>query len=194
MTFLLAILVGVLYSAGIYMILRRSLVKVIIGLIFLGYAANLLIFTIGRITKGIPAFVPADGTKLVEPFADPLPQALILTAIVIGFGVQAFAIVLFKRAYQTVGTDDLDEMKSTDELEECKSSYNFECYCFNILSGCCRYSSFGRKQFRNFISADWKLAGTLWYFTCCRSSCINYGSDHCSDRISSFYLFTRFNG
>ncbi len=120
MTFLLAILVGVLYSAGIYMILRRSLVKVIIGLIFLGYAANLMIFTIGRVTKGIPAFVPADGTSLAEPFADPLPQALILTAIVIGFGVQAFAIVLFKRAYQTVGTDDLDEMKSTDELKEDK--------------------------------------------------------------------------
>jgi multicomponent Na+:H+ antiporter subunit C len=118
MTLLLAILVGVLYSAGIYMILRRSLVKVIIGLIFLGHAANLLIFTIGRVTKGVPAFIPQDAEKLVEPFADPLPQALILTAIVIGFGVQAFAIVLFKRAYQTVGTDDLDEMKSTDEMEE----------------------------------------------------------------------------
>lgn len=118
MTFLLAILVGVLYSAGIYMILRRSLVKVIIGLIFLGHAANLLIFTIGRVTKGVPAFVPKGSETLVEPFADPLPQALILTAIVIGFGVQAFAIVLFKRAYQTVGTDDLDEMKSTDQLKE----------------------------------------------------------------------------
>lgn len=121
MTFLLAILVGVLYTAGIYMILRRSLVKVIIGLIFLGHAANLLIFTIGRVTKGIPAFTPEGSQKIVEPFADPLPQALILTAIVIGFGVQAFAIVLFKRAYQTVGTDDLDEMNSTDKLEENKS-------------------------------------------------------------------------
>lgn len=118
MILLLAMLVGVLYSAGIYMMLRRSLVKVIIGLIFLGYAANLLIFSIGRITKGIPAFVPEGADKIVEPFADPLPQALILTAIVIGFGVQAFAIVLFKRAYQTVGTDDLDEMKATDELRE----------------------------------------------------------------------------
>lgn len=118
MNFLLAILVGVLYGAGIFMILRRSLVKVIIGLIFLGHAANLLIFTIGRVTKGIPAFIPEDADKIVEPFADPLPQALILTAIVIGFGIQAFAIVLFKRAYQTVGTDDLDEMNSTDKLEE----------------------------------------------------------------------------
>ncbi len=121
MTFLLAVLVGVLYSAGIYLILRRSLVKVIIGLIFLGHAANLLIFTIGKVTKGIPAFIPQGAEKIVEPFADPLPQALILTAIVIGFGVQAFAIVLFKRAYQEVGTDDLDEMNSTDKLEEYKS-------------------------------------------------------------------------
>ena len=116
MNFLLALIVGLLYATGIYLILRRSLVKVIFGLIFLGHAANLLIFTIGRLTKGIPAFIPLGAETLVEPYADPLPQALILTAIVIGFGVQAFAIVLFKRTYQTVGTDDLDKMKSTDEL------------------------------------------------------------------------------
>lgn len=116
MNFLLALIVGLLYGTGIYLILRRSLVKVIFGLIFLGHAANLLIFTIGRLTKGIPPFIPSSSETLVEPYADPLPQALILTAIVIGFGVQAFAIVLFKRTYQTVGTDDLDKMKSTDEL------------------------------------------------------------------------------
>lgn len=117
MNFLLALIVGLLYGAGTYLILRRSLVKVIFGLIFLGHAANLLIFTIGRLTKGAPAFIPKGAETLVEPYADPLPQALILTAIVIGFGVQAFAIVLFKRTYQTVGTDDLDKMKSTDELK-----------------------------------------------------------------------------
>lgn len=117
MNFLLALIVGLLYGAGTYLILRRSLVKVIFGLIFLGHAANLLIFTIGRLTKGAPAFIPEVAETLVEPYADPLPQALILTAIVIGFGVQAFAIVLFKRTYQTVGTDDLDKMKSTDELK-----------------------------------------------------------------------------
>lgn len=116
MTVILAIIVGLLYGAGTYMILRRSLVKVIFGLIFLGHAANMLIFTVGRLTKGNPAFIPEGAVNLSEPYADPLPQALILTAIVIGFGVQAFAIILFKRAYQTVGTDDLDTMKSTDEL------------------------------------------------------------------------------
>lgn len=117
MNFLLAVIIGILYGAGTYMILRRSLVKVILGLIFLGHAANLLIFTIGRLTKGVPPFIPKGAETLTEPYADPLPQALILTAIVIGFGVQAFAIVLFKRTYQTVGTDDLDKMKSTDELK-----------------------------------------------------------------------------
>ena len=116
MTFLLAVIVGVLYGAGTYLILRRSLVKVIFGLILLGHAANLMIFTVGRLTKGAPAFVQKGTEALVEPFADPLPQALILTAIVIGFGVQAFTIVLFKRTYQSLGTEDLDRMRSTDEL------------------------------------------------------------------------------
>lgn len=117
MNIILAVIVGLLYGAGTYMILRRSLVKVIFGLIFLGHAANMLIFTVGRLTKGNPPFIPEGATTLVEPYADPLPQALILTAIVISFGVTAFAIILFKRAYQTVGTDDLDKMKSTDELK-----------------------------------------------------------------------------
>lgn len=106
---LLALVVGGLYAAGLYMMLRRSIVKLIIGLGLLGHAANLLIFTVGRLTRGQPPLI-ASG---VEPMADPLPQALILTAIVIGFGVQAFAVVLIKRVYQTVGTDDLDQMRAT---------------------------------------------------------------------------------
>lgn len=114
MNLILALMIGILYTAGLYMMMRRSFVKVLIGLILLGHAANLLIFTVGRITKGNPSFLNNEG-MIFEPFADPLPQALILTAIVIGFGVQAFAIVLFKRAYQSAGTDDLDEMKKTDE-------------------------------------------------------------------------------
>lgn len=111
----LAFVIGGLYAAGLYMMKRRSIVKLIIGLGLLGQAANLLIFTLGRLIRGQPALIAPDATRLIEPFADPLPQALILTAIVIGFGVQAFAVVLIKRAYQTVGTDDLDDMKTTDE-------------------------------------------------------------------------------
>jgi multicomponent Na+:H+ antiporter subunit C len=109
-----AIVVGVLYACGLYLLLRRSLVKVILGLVLLGHSANLLIFTVASLTRGEPPIVPAGATALIEPYADPVPQALILTAIVIGFGVQAFAIVLFRRAYQHVGVDDLDEMRSTE--------------------------------------------------------------------------------
>jgi multicomponent Na+:H+ antiporter subunit C len=114
MEVILAVVVGGLYAAGLYLMMRRSIVKLILGLMLLGHAANLLIFTAGRLTRGQPPIIAVETGKLIEPFADPIPQALILTAIVIGFGVQAFAIVLLKRAYQTVGTDDLDEMRATD--------------------------------------------------------------------------------
>jgi multicomponent Na+:H+ antiporter subunit C len=114
MELLLAITIGILYASGIYMILRRSLVKLILGLILLGNGANILIFLLGRITKGRPPII-GEGSKIfTEIYADPVPQALILTAIVISFGLQAFAIVLVKRVYKVVGTDDLDEINNAD--------------------------------------------------------------------------------
>lgn len=114
MEIVLAFVIGGLYAAGIYMMMRRSIVKLIIGLALLGHAANLLIFTVSRLNRGQPAIVPAGAEAPIGAFADPLPQALILTAIVIGFGTLAFAVVLIKRVYQTVGTDDLDSIKGTD--------------------------------------------------------------------------------
>ncbi|WP_375585773.1 Na+/H+ antiporter subunit C [Cyclobacterium xiamenense] len=115
MEILLVIIIGLLYAAGIYMMLRRSLVKLIIGLILLGNGANLLIFLLGKIVKGEPPIIGSTEKMLGEIYADPVPQALILTAIVISFGLQAFAIILIKRAYKVVKTDDLDEMNATDE-------------------------------------------------------------------------------
>ncbi len=115
MEVILAIVIGVLYAAGLYMMLRRSFVKLVLGLSLLGYASSLLIFTVNGMTRGEPPLVSEGMTQPVEPFADPLPQALILTAIVIGFGVQAFVLVLFKRAYQSANTDDLDGIKSTEQ-------------------------------------------------------------------------------
>ncbi len=110
----LAFVIGALYAAAIYLVLRRSIVKLIIGLALLGQAVNLLILTAGGLTRARPPIVPQGAQAPVEPSADPLPQALILTAIVISFGVLAFTTVLIKRVYQTVGTDDLDDMKVTD--------------------------------------------------------------------------------
>jgi multicomponent Na+:H+ antiporter subunit C len=114
MEIVLAFVVGGLYAAAVYLMLRRSLVKLIFGLVLLGHASNLLIFTAGRLARGQPPIVASGEAAPPTPYADPVPQALILTAIIISFGVQAFAIVLLKRAYQTAGTDDLDELKSTD--------------------------------------------------------------------------------
>ena len=113
MEIVMAIIVGTLYAAGIYMIRRRSLVKLIIGLALLGYASNMLIFSMGELVRGNAPLVH-EGVDL-SSFADPLPQALILTAIVIGFGAQAFAIVLIRRVYQRIGTDDMDKLISTDK-------------------------------------------------------------------------------
>ena len=110
----LAVVIGGLYASGLYMMVRRSFVKMIIGLALLGQAANLLIFTMGRLVRGNPPLIAEGQTTMASGVADPLPQALILTAIVIGFGVQAFMIILIKRVYQTAGSDDVDEMKGTD--------------------------------------------------------------------------------
>lgn len=110
MEVLLALASGVLYAAGIYLMLRRRLAQLIIGLGLLSNGTNLLIFSAGGLTRAQPPVIPADATRLVPPYADPVPQALVLTAIVIGFGLLAFLLVLAHRVHATVGSDDVDEV------------------------------------------------------------------------------------
>jgi multicomponent Na+:H+ antiporter subunit C len=92
-------------------------VRLIIGLVLLGHAANLLVFTVSGLINTRAPYVDQAG-KVPPDAADPLPQALILTAIVIGLGTQAFAIVLIHRTYQTVATDDLRRLTSTDVMHK----------------------------------------------------------------------------
>jgi multicomponent Na+:H+ antiporter subunit C len=106
----LALASGVLYSAGIYLMLRRRLAQLIIGLGLLSNGTNLLIFTAGGLTRARPPVVPDGADLLVAPYADPVPQALVLTAIVIGFGLLAFSLVLAHRVHATIGSDDVDEL------------------------------------------------------------------------------------
>jgi multicomponent Na+:H+ antiporter subunit C len=106
----LALASGVLYAAGIYLMLRRRLAQLIIGLGLLSNGTNLLIFTAGGLTRARPPVVPDGAQSLVEPYADPVPQALVLTAIVIGFGLLAFSLVLAHRVHATVGSDDVDDV------------------------------------------------------------------------------------
>ena len=114
MILLLAITAGVLFAAGIYMILRRSLVKILVGLLLLGYAVNLLLFNSAELLPARPPLVIVGSTLPPFKYADPVPQALILTAIVISFGLTAFAVVLVRQVYLVSGKDDLNEMRSTD--------------------------------------------------------------------------------
>lgn len=114
MIFLLALAIGTLYATGVYLMLQRSILKLVIGLSLLGNGANLLIFTVGGLTRGRPPILPPASSHLPSPYADPLPQALILTAIVIGFGVTAFALVLAHLAYRNSGSEDLRELEGSD--------------------------------------------------------------------------------
>ena len=106
-----ALLVGVIVAAGIYLILDRNLIRFIFGLVLAGNAINLLIFTVGRLASQRPPLIPDQATAVHETLANALPQALILTAIVIGFALLAFIFVLFYRAYQELGTVDTEEMR-----------------------------------------------------------------------------------
>lgn|SRR5690606_10361972 len=115
MELLLIILLGLLYAAGVYLILRRSMVKLLFGILLLGSGANILIFLLGGITKGKPPVIAEDAKLFQDVFADPVPQALILTAIVISFAMIAFAIVLLKRVYALVDSDDLDDLNTPEE-------------------------------------------------------------------------------
>ncbi|MFZ5824846.1 MAG: Na(+)/H(+) antiporter subunit C [Bacillota bacterium] len=107
MELLSAIVVGVLFATGTYLILAKNMIRVVLGVALMSYGTNMMILTAGRLKQG-HAPVLAEG---VTVYADPLPQALILTAIVIGFAVTAFVFVLAYRTVQEYGTDNLNELR-----------------------------------------------------------------------------------
>ena len=97
-TVVLPVLIGVLYTAGVYLLLDRSLTRVVLGFLLLGNATNLLLLSTGG-PAGRPPIV---GTADPEDMSDPLPQALVLTAIVITFGVSAFLLAMLYRSWRLV--------------------------------------------------------------------------------------------
>jgi multicomponent K+:H+ antiporter subunit C len=114
MEILVASAIGLLTACGVYLMLRGRTFAVVLGLTLLSYAVNLFIFATGRLAVGTPALV-ADGASA---WADPLPQALVLTAIVIGFATTGFVLELALRARDQTGTDHVDgaepNAKATD--------------------------------------------------------------------------------
>lgn len=106
---ILCIVVGLFFAAGIYLMLSPRFVRILLGISIFGNAVNLSIFTAGRLTMAEPPVLGA--ANGVDTAANPLPQALILTAIVIAFSIFAFLLVLAFRAYQSLDTDDVDDMR-----------------------------------------------------------------------------------
>ncbi|HDU8572088.1 Na+/H+ antiporter subunit C [Vibrio parahaemolyticus] len=117
MEILWSLVVGVFVAAGVYLMLERHILRLLFGLILLSSAVNIAIFTAGRLTPGLPPLIEANSVLPPEGAANPLPQALILTAIVIGFGLLVFALMLFYRAYSEVGSADVDAMRRSEEDE-----------------------------------------------------------------------------
>lgn len=108
MKILLPLVIGVLFSAGTYLILQRNILKLVLGFSLIGHGANVVLISSGWIGKGQ---VPILGGDETLPFVDPIPQALVLTAIVIGFAALAFLLVLSLRVYRDLKTADIAEIK-----------------------------------------------------------------------------------
>lgn len=109
----MAFVVGILFMTATYLMLSKSLLRIIVGTGLLSHGAHLLILTMGGLKRGAAPLLGENA----ESYTDPLPQALILTAIVISFGVTAFFLVLAYRAYKELGTDNIEQMRGTEGNE-----------------------------------------------------------------------------
>jgi multicomponent Na+:H+ antiporter subunit C len=114
----LSITVGIFFAVGIYLILSKHIIRILLGVTIFGNAVNLTIFTAGRVVREVPPIIPVELDVPASITANPLPQALILTAIVISFSFFAFLLVLAFRAYQELGTDDTDGMRVAEPERE----------------------------------------------------------------------------
>ncbi|MEM6822209.1 MAG: NADH-quinone oxidoreductase subunit K [Verrucomicrobiota bacterium] len=112
---LLAFVIGLMFACGVYCLLRRSLVRLAIGIILISQAANLLVLTSAGIRLGKAPIIDSSESVLAQNTADPLPQALVLTAIVIGFGLIAFVLALIHQTHSSLGHDDINSLNKTDE-------------------------------------------------------------------------------
>lgn len=104
---LLSLIVGVLCGSGVYLLLRARTFAVVLGTMLLSYAVNLFLFVSGGLHTGRPAMIDQAAAGLGD-YADPLPQALVLTAIVISFAMTAFVIMLALKARAELGNDHVD--------------------------------------------------------------------------------------
>ncbi|WP_345239805.1 Na(+)/H(+) antiporter subunit C [Pontibacillus salipaludis] len=110
MEIITSLLAGILFATGIYNLLQKQLLRIVIGTALISHGAHLFILTMGKLKRGNPPII----VEGVENYVDPLPQALILTSIVISFGVTSFLLVLAYRAAKTNDTDNMDELRGNE--------------------------------------------------------------------------------
>ncbi|MEM1377382.1 MAG: NADH-quinone oxidoreductase subunit K [Pseudomonadota bacterium] len=116
MTIVYAAMISVIAGVGVYMLLARNLLRMILGIALLAAGANVLIFLSGRLGSVAPPIIPEGSEALAQTAANSLPQALVLTAIVIGFALTAFAIALAVKAYTSLNTLDTAGMTAAESL------------------------------------------------------------------------------
>ncbi len=112
---LIAASVGLMTATGVFLVLRGRTFSVILGLIMLTYAVNLFLFSMGRLIIDKPPVIRTGETE----YTDPVPQALVLTAIVISFGMTALLVVLSLRSFLENNHDSVDELLLTSDAEDC---------------------------------------------------------------------------
>jgi multicomponent Na+:H+ antiporter subunit C len=108
--------IGVMAAVAAYLLMSRNVLRMVLGLLLLGNAANLSIFVGGRLGSSVPPLITGANTTIAVS-ANPLPQALILTAIVISFSLVAFTVVLLHKAHQRLNIVDTEEMREAEPVE-----------------------------------------------------------------------------
>ncbi|SLN24418.1 Na(+)/H(+) antiporter subunit C [Aquimixticola soesokkakensis] len=116
MEVVLALLAGLMVAAAVYLMLWGDMMRFLFGLMLMSNAVNLVIFASGRLTPGQPPLLGAGGKLPETAMANALPQALILTALVIGFGLFAFALVLALRAHHSFGHLEMNDMRAAEPV------------------------------------------------------------------------------
>lgn len=114
MEIIMSILAGILFATGVYNLLQKQLLRIIIGTALLSHGAHLFILTMGQLKRGVPPILESHGSIDPSHYVDPLPQALILTSIVISFGLTSLFLVLAYRAAEENETDNMEELRGNE--------------------------------------------------------------------------------
>ena len=110
MEIIICILAGILFAIGVYNILQKQFLRIIVGTTLISHGAHLFILTMGELKRGLPPIL----TEGITQYTDPLPQALILTSIVISFGITSLILVLAYRTAKENGTDNMEQLRGNE--------------------------------------------------------------------------------